>query len=128
MMENEGSVRAAHASDLSATTRQGGGAWVWLQTNKQNRENEIKTYKSFHEAIEGEDPHGTAETIEFRIGNREYKLKKESQFKDTSCAAGTKTGRQRALQLFPSAHALLARKKDHGRAEAALIALAGVRQ
>jgi Holliday junction resolvasome RuvABC endonuclease subunit len=31
--------------------------------------------------------------------------------------------RQRALQLFPSAHSLLARKKDHGRAEAALIAL-----
>ena len=37
---------------------------------------------------------------------------------------GDKEGaRQRALQLFPSAHALLARKKDHGRAEAALIAL-----
>jgi crossover junction endodeoxyribonuclease RuvC len=34
--------------------------------------------------------------------------------------------RQRALRLFPSAHALLARRKDHGRAEAALIALAGV--
>jgi Holliday junction resolvasome RuvABC endonuclease subunit len=34
-------------------------------------------------------------------------------------------GRQRALQLFPAAHAMLARKKDHGRAEAALIALAG---
>ena len=33
--------------------------------------------------------------------------------------------RQRALQLFPAAHALLARKKDHGRAEAALLALAG---
>jgi len=32
-------------------------------------------------------------------------------------------GRQRALQLFPTAHTLLARKKDHGRAEAALIAL-----
>jgi crossover junction endodeoxyribonuclease RuvC len=32
-------------------------------------------------------------------------------------------GRQRALQLFPNAHALLARKKDHGRGEAALIAL-----
>jgi crossover junction endodeoxyribonuclease RuvC len=31
--------------------------------------------------------------------------------------------RQKALQLFPSAHALLARRKDHGRAEAALIAL-----
>ena len=31
--------------------------------------------------------------------------------------------RQRALQLFPSAHALFARKKDHGRAEAALIAM-----
>ena len=35
-------------------------------------------------------------------------------------------GRQRALQLFPAAHALLARKKDHGRAEAALIALYGI--
>ena len=32
-------------------------------------------------------------------------------------------GRQRALQLFPAAHALLSRKRDHGRAEAALIAL-----
>jgi crossover junction endodeoxyribonuclease RuvC len=31
--------------------------------------------------------------------------------------------RQRALQLFPAAHALLARKKDHGRGEAVLIAL-----
>jgi len=36
-------------------------------------------------------------------------------------------GRQRALQLFPSAHALLARRKDHGRAEAALIALMGIK-
>jgi crossover junction endodeoxyribonuclease RuvC len=33
------------------------------------------------------------------------------------------SGRQKALQLFPAAHAALARKKDHGRAEAALIAL-----
>jgi crossover junction endodeoxyribonuclease RuvC len=33
--------------------------------------------------------------------------------------------RQRALQLFPNAHTMFARKKDHGRAEAALIALAG---
>jgi crossover junction endodeoxyribonuclease RuvC len=32
--------------------------------------------------------------------------------------------RQRALQLFPAAHAVFARKMDHGRAEAALIALA----
>jgi antirestriction protein ArdC len=32
-------------------------------------------------------------------------------------------GRQLALMLFPAAHALLARKRDHGRAEAALIAL-----
>jgi crossover junction endodeoxyribonuclease RuvC len=31
--------------------------------------------------------------------------------------------RQKALQLFPGAHAILARKRDHGRAEAALIAL-----
>ena len=36
-------------------------------------------------------------------------------------------GRQRALQLFPAAHTLLARKIDHGRAESALIALAGAR-
>jgi crossover junction endodeoxyribonuclease RuvC len=35
-------------------------------------------------------------------------------------------GRQRALQLFPTAHELFARKKDHGRAEAALIALFGL--
>jgi crossover junction endodeoxyribonuclease RuvC len=33
--------------------------------------------------------------------------------------------RQRALQLFPAAHLLLARRKDHGRGEAALIALSG---
>lgn len=33
--------------------------------------------------------------------------------------------RQRALELFPDAHHLLARKKDHGRAEAALIAFYG---
>ena len=31
--------------------------------------------------------------------------------------------RQRALQLFPNAHTLFTHKKDHGRAEAALIAL-----
>jgi crossover junction endodeoxyribonuclease RuvC len=35
--------------------------------------------------------------------------------------------RQLALELFPAAHALLARKKDHGRAEAALLALYGLR-
>ena len=37
------------------------------------------------------------------------------------------SGRQRALQLFPAAHALLAHKKDHGRAEAALIACFGAK-
>jgi crossover junction endodeoxyribonuclease RuvC len=36
------------------------------------------------------------------------------------------SSRQRALQLFPTAHAMLARKKDHGRAEAALIAVTHV--
>jgi len=36
------------------------------------------------------------------------------------------SGRQLAIQLFPAAHALFARKKDHGRAEAALITLAPV--
>lgn len=35
------------------------------------------------------------------------------------------SSRQRAIQLFPDAHEMLARKRDHGRAEAALIALAG---
>lgn len=33
------------------------------------------------------------------------------------------TARQLAIQTFPSAHALFARRKDHQRAEAALIAL-----
>ena len=37
--------------------------------------------------------------------------------------ADKEESRMRALQLFPTAHALLARKRDHGRAEAALIAL-----
>ena len=37
------------------------------------------------------------------------------------------SARQLALQLFPNAHAMLARKKDHGRGEAALIALYGAR-
>ena len=37
-------------------------------------------------------------------------------------------GRQRALQLFPAAHGWLARKKDHGRADAALVALYGTHQ
>jgi hypothetical protein len=41
--------------------------------------------------------------------------------KDKECS------RQRALELFPSAHDLLARKRDHGRAETALIALYGNR-
>jgi crossover junction endodeoxyribonuclease RuvC len=37
---------------------------------------------------------------------------------------GDKEGaRQLALQRFPAAHALLARKRDHQRGEAALIAL-----
>ena len=37
------------------------------------------------------------------------------------------SGRQKALQLFPAAHAALARKRDHGRAEASLIALYGAK-
>jgi crossover junction endodeoxyribonuclease RuvC len=37
------------------------------------------------------------------------------------------SSRQQALQLFPAAHAVLARRKDHGRAEAALIALYGAK-
>jgi crossover junction endodeoxyribonuclease RuvC len=36
--------------------------------------------------------------------------------------------RQRALQLFPAQHALLARKRDHGRAEAALLVVASLVQ
>jgi len=35
------------------------------------------------------------------------------------------SSRQLAIQLFPTSHALFARKLDHGRAEACLIALAG---
>jgi len=37
--------------------------------------------------------------------------------------ADKERSRQRALELFPTAHELFARKKDHGRAEATLIAL-----
>jgi len=36
--------------------------------------------------------------------------------------------RQRALEVFPAAHALLARKRDHNRAEAALIGAYGLRR
>jgi crossover junction endodeoxyribonuclease RuvC len=36
--------------------------------------------------------------------------------------------RQRALQAFPGAHATLARKKDHGKAEASLLALYGAQR
>jgi crossover junction endodeoxyribonuclease RuvC len=38
------------------------------------------------------------------------------------------SGRQKALQLFPGALAALARKRDHGRAEATLIALYGAKR
>jgi hypothetical protein len=41
--------------------------------------------------------------------------------------ADKEPSRQKALMLFPAAHALLARRKDHGRAEAALIALFGAK-
>ena len=34
--------------------------------------------------------------------------------------------RQKALQLFPTQHALLSRKKDHGRGEAALLVVASL--
>jgi hypothetical protein len=34
--------------------------------------------------------------------------------------------RQRAIELFPQQHALLARRKDHGRAEAALLVVANL--
>ena len=40
--------------------------------------------------------------------------------------ADKEMSRQRALMLFPSGHRLLARKKDHGRSEAALIAFTHV--
>lgn len=36
--------------------------------------------------------------------------------------------RQRAIELFPQAHKLLSRRRDHGRAEAILIALFGATQ
>jgi crossover junction endodeoxyribonuclease RuvC len=41
---------------------------------------------------------------------------------------GDKEGaRQLALQLFPAAHSMLARRKDHGRADATLLALYGAK-
>jgi Holliday junction resolvasome RuvABC endonuclease subunit len=42
---------------------------------------------------------------------------------------GDKEGdRQRALQLFPAAHAMLARKRDHNRADSILLALYGAQR
>jgi Holliday junction resolvasome RuvABC endonuclease subunit len=58
------------------------------------------------------------EIIEPSVWKRGFKL----PGKDKEAA------RQRALELFPAAHVLLARKRDHGRAEAALIALHGIRK
>jgi hypothetical protein len=37
------------------------------------------------------------------------------------------TARQRALELFPAGHALLSRRKNHGRGEPMLIALYGAK-
>jgi hypothetical protein len=37
-------------------------------------------------------------------------------------AAEKQLSRQRALQIFPGSYSLFARKRDHGRAQAALIA------
>jgi crossover junction endodeoxyribonuclease RuvC len=54
-----------------------------------------------------------AEIIEPSIWKRRWHLPGKNK----------ESGRQKALQLFPDAHAALARKRDHGRAEAALIAL-----
>jgi crossover junction endodeoxyribonuclease RuvC len=58
-----------------------------------------------------------AEFVEPSVWKRFFKL----PGKDKELA------RQKALQLFPAAHLLFSRKKDHGRAEAALIALFGAR-
>jgi crossover junction endodeoxyribonuclease RuvC len=41
---------------------------------------------------------------------------------------GKENSRQRALELFPTAHAWLARRKDHNRAEALLLAAYGASQ
>jgi crossover junction endodeoxyribonuclease RuvC len=52
-----------------------------------------------------------------------------SGWKNHFCLSGKdkKRTRQRALELFPGSHGLLACKRDHGRAEAALIALYGLK-
>jgi hypothetical protein len=46
----------------------------------------------------------------------------------SGCGGDKEASRQRALQLFPSAHDFLSRKMDHGRAEAALIALTPIQK
>jgi crossover junction endodeoxyribonuclease RuvC len=53
-------------------------------------------------------------------------LVEASAWKRKLCLRGKdkEQARQRALQLFPKQHALFAKKKHHGRAEAALIAVA----
>ena len=57
------------------------------------------------------------EIVEPSVWKRFYKL----PGKDKEAA------RQRAIAMFPNQHGLLARKRDHGRAESALIAVFGLR-
>jgi Holliday junction resolvasome RuvABC endonuclease subunit len=60
------------------------------------------------------------ELIEPSVWKRAHHLRGGPENKETARAL--------ALQFFPAAHTLLARKKDHGRAEAALIALTASRR
>jgi crossover junction endodeoxyribonuclease RuvC len=58
------------------------------------------------------------EIVEPSVWKRTFKLRGQDK----------EGARQLALQTFPGAHASFARKRDHQRAEAALIALYGARQ
>jgi Holliday junction resolvasome RuvABC endonuclease subunit len=100
----------------------------------------IETHRPDHATIErgGSMPkQGVASTFKYgrAIGSIEatvalcgvpYTLIEPSVWKRRHGLYGAdkETSRQLALQLFPTAAALLARKKDHQRAEAALIAMA----
>lgn len=99
----------------------------------------LKKHKPEHALIErgGAMPHqGIASTFKFAraVGSLEtvvaccdipYSIIEPSVWKKFHRLPGKdkEAARQRALQLFPTAASLFSRKKDHQRAEAALIAL-----
>ena len=67
-----------------------------------------------------------AEMASICAGFATIMIKPKDWKKEIKCPTDKEAARQMALRLFPEKVDMLARKKDHNRAEAALIAYAGV--